>query len=101
MSMGYIGSGLAAAEDRWVLLAELMATSVQDFDGASVSGLAPSVQPAATRFVEAWRGYAGQSRDLATGMGGAVRATLEDTGAIDEDTQRMFDALDTRLGPAR
>lgn len=101
MTYGYVETSLETAEDRWQLLAELMGKSVQDLTAASAGGLGSSVQSAATAFLESWRSRAGESRDIATGMAGAVRATLADSGEVDEATKQVFDQLDTRLGPAR
>lgn len=83
--------------EAWDRLAGLMDDSAGDLESASVAGLAASVQGSARSFLNAWHGYAGESAEIARGMGEALRATSTDAGEIDDATAELFDRLDVHL----
>lgn len=85
----------------WDDLSALMAESERDLSTASTAGLGSSVQSAATAFLTAWSGYAGESADIATGFGDALRARVADYRGTDQGSRDDFTNLDGRLGPAR
>ena len=87
--------------ERWEDQALLMDGAVRDLGRASVSGLAPSVQGAASSFLSAWAGYAGESQVIAEGFVAALRAATADMSGTDEAQGSGYADLDGRLGPAR
>lgn len=89
------------AAGRWDELAGLMTDTERDLADASAAGLAPSVRAAATAFLTAWSGYAGESSDIATGFGEAMRARVTDYQGTDQASRNALTDLDGRLGPAR
>lgn len=92
---------LGRGDQDWSRLAELMRTTGSDIEGASTNGLPPSVQAAATTFLSAWSGYAGESAAIADGLAGALRAIGNDVFATEAEREQEFGRLDSRLGPAR
>ena len=92
---------LGRGDQDWSRLAELMRTTESDIKGAPTNGLAPSVRGAASRFLTAWSGYAGESAAIADGLAGALRAIGNDVLATEAEREQEFGRLDSRLGPAR
>lgn len=78
-----------------------MATTQTELADAPVTGLASGVQGAASAFLSAWSGYAGESAAICEGMGEALRLLVHDVTATDEQRQAAFSRLDGRLGPQR
>jgi hypothetical protein len=97
LEYGEIGRG----DEDWSRLGELMRTTEGELRDAPTSGLAPSVQGAATGFLTAWSGYAAESAAIADGLAGALRLLVGDVRATEEQRQEEFSRLDSRLGSAR
>ena len=85
----------------WESQERLMDATATALRGASVGALPPSAQSAATTFLTRWTGYAEESSAIAQGFLGALRATANDYSTADDQADREFSDLDSRLGPAR
>jgi hypothetical protein len=85
----------------WESQERLMDSTAKDFGAATSGALPPSVQGAATTFLTSWAGFAGESRAIAQGFVGALKATGNDYRTSDDAADRQFSDLDGRLGPAR
>lgn len=85
----------------WEQLAELMSETSRDLADQGVGALPPSVQGAASSFLRAWAGYAGESSAIATGFAGALDARVADYRGTDQRVDGQLTELDGRLGPAR
>ncbi|GAA5108009.1 hypothetical protein GCM10023339_06560 [Alloalcanivorax gelatiniphagus] len=85
----------------WESQERLMDSTATALRGASAGALPPSVQAAATTFLTRWSGYAEESSAIAQGFLGALRATANDYSTSDDQADRQFSDLDSRLGPAR
>lgn len=97
LEYGALGSG----DEAWTRLAELMRNTQQELSDAPAAGLAPSVRGAASSFLTAWAGYAGESAAIGDGLAEALRVLQYDVATTDEERQQIFRDLDGRLGPAR
>ncbi|WP_121256266.1 hypothetical protein [Nocardioides ferulae] len=98
---GVVPEPLAFAARDWGDLAELMERSSSDLGGQGVGALAPSVQAAASAFLTAWAGYAGESAAIARGFSSALDALVADATHTDDAIDTHFGGIDARLGPAR
>lgn len=85
----------------WEELEALMADAAKELGQAPVSGLAPGVQGAASAFLSAWAGFAEESRAMANGFAGALRAAAADMGGTDQSQSGQYDSLDGRMGPGQ
>lgn len=85
----------------WEQVEPLMRSSARDLGSASVAGVAPSVQAAATAFCQAWQGFAEESVAIVQGYGEQLSAFADDVAAVDNDVSADFKALDSRLGPRK
>lgn len=95
----YVRPLVSRTADSWSRLEELMRSTSRDFSGATVAGLAPSVQGAAKAFLDAWTGYADESAAVARGYATSLAAFAEDMGTVDQSSGEHFADLDSRLGP--
>ena len=84
---------------RWEELETLMQDAGKELDSSSVAGLAPGVRGAAKSFLNAWSGYAGESRAIAEGFVGALNDTSADLTGTDQAQGADYAQLDGRLGP--
>lgn len=94
-------AAIAIGVERWEELEALMQDARQDLGSASVAGLAPGVQGAASSFLSAWSGYAEESRAIAEGFVGALRDATADMGSTDSEQAGDYGQLDGRLGSGR
>ena len=85
----------------WEDLAELTTTTQTELAGQSPGGFAPSVRAAASTFLSAWSGFAGESRAIADGFVSALQSSQSSYSQSDQLTAGELDRLDGRLGPAR
>lgn len=85
----------------WDELGDLLGESERDLRGASVDSLGPGVQGAGRRFLRAWAGYAGESREIADGFAEALRGITGEARATDTAQEVDYATLDGRLGPQR
>lgn len=99
--MGIELGSLRAGSRDWSELSERMTTTATYFEQASGFSLGDSVQVAATSFLDAWAGYAGESAAIATGFSEALTAAADSYGQSDDAADQGFGDLDGRLGPAR
>ena len=99
--MGLELGALRVGSRDWSDLAERMTTTATYFQQASGYALGDSVQAAATSFLDAWAGYAGESAAIATGFSDALTAAADSYGGSDDGADQGFADLDGRLGPAR
>lgn len=99
--MGLEYDAIRTAVGDWQRLDELMTTSRRALADASTGALPPSVQGAASGFLTAWAGYAGESAAIAAGFAQALDATSLDFAGTDEADGARWQQLDGRLGPAR
>ena len=92
---------VALTAAQWDDLQELMTSAASELSGASSSGFAPSVQVAASAFLRAWAGFAGESATMSSGFAQALRSsgTLYDQGDLLGEAE--LKQLDGRLGPSR
>ncbi len=100
---GY-GLGLSSvswAIQSWEDLEELMEKTRSELATESATGLAPSVQAAASSFLTAWSGHAGESRAMADGFVAALHSTDVRYTGQETLTEEQLKNLDGRLGPAR
>lgn len=97
-SFGMEYGAMSSATQEWRDISELMDGCANKLSGASTSAFAPSVQPTATAFVTAWKGFARDSAGIATGFAEALEVNVFDQSALDEVVR---DGFDGRLGPAR
>ena len=95
----YVRPVVARTAESWSRLEELMRSTSRDFSGATVSGVAPSVQGAAKAFLDAWTGYAEESAAVARGCSTSLEAFAADMGTADQSSGEHFADLDSRLGP--
>ena len=100
-TMGVELNAIKAASGDWDRLHELMTTSQRSLADASTGALPPAVRGAASSFLSAWAGYAGESAALASGFSDALDATAADWTGTDEADAARWDTLDGRLGPSR
>jgi hypothetical protein len=94
-------SSVPWAVGQWEDLEELMEKSRSALAAAGATGLAPSVQAAATSFLTAWAGYAGESKVMAGGFVAALHTTDAAYTGQETLTEEQLKNLDGRLGPAR
>ncbi|ANH38175.1 hypothetical protein I601_1744 [Nocardioides dokdonensis FR1436] len=99
--MGMEYNALRAGSRRWAALGELLDETAKDFGAAPVAGLAPDCQGAATSFLSAWQGYAGESAAIVEGFATALEEVVGSTTETDSATGSGFETLDSRLGSAR
>jgi hypothetical protein len=92
---------IPTAVTKWEDVGELMTTTKTELAGQSPIGFAPSVQGAASAFLTAWSGFAGESRAIADGFVSALQSTQSSYGRSDQLSAGELDRLDGRLGPAR
>ncbi|MBS45177.1 MAG: hypothetical protein CMH83_18805 [Nocardioides sp.] len=90
---------LRQGSTRWDELAGLMRTTSTELGDASVAGLPPRVQDAASRFLARWSGWAGQSDEIAAGFATALDDAASSYLTADSDAAQAVDVLDGRIGP--
>lgn len=94
-------SSVPWAAQAWEDLAELMEKTRSELASTSSTGLAPSVQTAASAFLTAWSGYAAESRTMADGFVGVLNSINARYGEQEQLTEEQLKNLDGRLGPSR
>ena len=84
----------------WDELGQLLGESERDLGAAGGGSLGPGVQGAGRRFLRAWAGYAGESREIVGGFAAGLGELIGEARATDAAQESALAELDGRLGPA-
>ena len=84
----------------WGELDTTMQGSRTRLGALAVTAFGESVRPAATAFVEAWRGYADESVEICAGVAEALTTMAVDVDRTDAEVAQGFEGLDGSIGEA-